>query len=359
MIPTKALLLFFFIQDKIQNSSRFVSFFMAQLPAQIRALIPGDSGQIEDMKVVNLPTPKPGKGEVLVRVFAAGVNRVDVLQRQGIYPLPSGTTPVLGLEAAGEICAVGEGVFRWKLGDQVMVLVAGGACAECVVVPEGQCLPVPANSTMIEAAALPEAVVTVWSNIFEIGRMKSGETALIHVGSGGVGIIALQMVKAFGGIGITTVSTDKKAEMCRKVGASLAINNTTHNYVKEIKAFTKDKGVDVVLDVLGGEYINWNLEIMAHHGRHMSIAAHRGLKNELDIRIMMKKFLTLTGSTLRVRSKAEKARLMREVEAHVMPLLNAGKIKPVIYQSFPMEKAAEAHKCMESGEHIGKIVLTV
>jgi NADPH2:quinone reductase len=225
---------------------------MTQLPAQIRALIPGDSGKAEDLRIVNLPTPKPGKGEVLVRVFAAGINRVDLLQRTGVYPVPKEAPPTLGLEAAGEICAVGEGVGRWKLGDQVMVLVVGGACAECVLVPEGQCLPVPTNFSMIEAAAVPEAAATAWAYLFEAGKLQPGESVLIHMASGGVGAFSIQAVKAFGAIPIVTVSNDDKAEICRRLGAVLAINHQTQHFVKEIMAFTKDEGVDIVLDVLGG-----------------------------------------------------------------------------------------------------------
>jgi NADPH2:quinone reductase len=332
---------------------------MAQLPAQIRALMAGDSGKVEDLHIVNLPTPKPGKGEVLVRVFAAGINRADIMQRSGLYPPPKGAPFTLGLEAAGEICALGEGVARWKLGDQVMVLVSGGACAEFVLVSEGHCLPIPTHFSMIEAAAVPEAAITVWAYMFEAGRLQPGESVLIHMASGGVGTFAIQAAKAFDCIPIATVSSDKKAEVCRSIGAALAINMRTQNYVKEIKAFTKDKGVDVVLDVLGGAYVPMNMEALAKHGRHVGIAAQQGLVSEIDFRVLVKKRLVLTAGTLRHRKAHEKTRLMGEVEAHILPLLNTGKIKPIIYQSFPLEKAAEAHKCVESGEHFGKIVLTV
>jgi putative PIG3 family NAD(P)H quinone oxidoreductase len=330
-----------------------------KLPSRMRVLAVGAAGTPDALHIADAPTPQVKPGEVLIRVFAVGLNRADILQRQGKYPPPPGASPILGLEVAGEICALGQGVMRWKIGDRVMALLAGGGCAECVSVSEFHCLPVPDYFSMEEAAATPEAVTTVWANLFEAGGLKRGEIALIHGGSSGIGTFAIQMAAAFEALPVVTVSSEEKAEKCRELGAMLAVNYKTHDFVKEIFTFTKDRGVDVVLDMVGGEYLPRNIQVLTKNGRHVSIATQHGVKGELDIRTVMAKRLTITGSTLRGRDAAEKARLLREVEAQVLPQLLSGRVKPVVFQSFPLEKAGEAHKLMESGAHIGKIVLTV
>lgn len=294
------------------------------------------------------PTPVPGPGEVLIRVQAAGVNRPDILQRLGKYPPPPGITDIPGLEVAG---------VREDTGEKICALLAGGGYAEYAVAPEGQCLPVPKALSMIEAAALPEAVFTVWNNLFLRGGLQAGETALIHGGASGIGTTAIQMAKAFGSRVIVTAGSDEKCDACRKLGADLAVNYKTSDFVGEIKKFRD--GADVVLDMVGGDYISRSIEIMNPDARHVSIAYLNGAKAEINISTIMQKRLTLTGSTLRNRPLEEKAALAREIREKVWPLIEAGKIRPVIFKTFPLAEAAAAHAALERGNHVGKIVLSV
>lgn len=294
------------------------------------------------------PKPTPGPGEVLIRVQAAGVNRPDILQRLGKYPPPPGITDIPGLEVAG---------IREDTGEAVCALLSGGGYAEYAVAPEVQCLPVPENLSMEEAAALPECVFTVWNNLFLRGLLKNGETVLIHGGASGIGTTAIQMAKAFGARVIVTAGTEDKCTACRKLGADLAVNYKTSDFVDEVKKFCG--GVDVVLDMVGGDYVPRSIEIMNPDGRHVSIAYLNGAKAEVHIPAIMQKRLTLTGSTLRARPAEEKAALARDIKEIVWPLIGAGKIRPVIFKTFPLAEAAAAHEALEKGDHVGKIVLEV
>lgn len=302
--------------------------------------------------------PQPGAGEILIKVAAAGVNRPDVMQRQGLYPPPPGASDIPGLEIAGEVAALGAGVKRWKTGDRVMALVSGGGYAEYCVAHETHALPV-SGLPMVEAAAIPETYFTVWHNMVERGGLKKGETFLVHGGSSGIGTTAIQLAKTFGAKVITTAGSPEKCEACRKLGADLAINYKTEDFVAATKAATGDKGADVILDMVGGDYIARNYEAAAVEGRIVQIAFQGSPKATVDFRRIMLKRLHHTGSTLRSRSVPDKAAIARAVEDNVLPLLAAGKVKPIIYKTFPLKQAAEAHALMESSAHIGKIVLTL
>jgi NADPH2:quinone reductase len=305
------------------------------------------------------PVPQLGEGEVLVKVAAAGVNRPDVLQRQGFYPPPKGATDIPGLEIAGEVVALGPGATRWKVGDKVMALVVGGGYAEYCPAHESHCLPVPAGLSLEAAAAIPETFFTVWYNTFERGGLKAGETLLVHGGSSGIGTAAIQLAKAFGAKVITTAGSLEKCEACRKLGADLAINYKTEDFVAATKAATGGKGVEVVLDMVGGDYIERNYEAAAVEGRLVQIAFLGSPKATVDFRRIMLKRLTHTGSTLRARSVPDKGKIARAVEQHVLPLIAAGNVRPVMDSTFPLREAAAAHARMETSAHIGKIVLKV
>jgi NADPH2:quinone reductase len=304
------------------------------------------------------PVPTPGEGEVLVKVAAAGVNRPDVMQRQGLYPPPPGAPDIPGLEIAGEVAALGPGVKRWKVGDRVMALVIGGGYGEYCLAHGSHALPV-SGLTMVEAAAIPETFFTVWHNAFERGGLKSGETLLVHGGSSGIGTTAIQLAKALGSRVITTAGTEEKCAACRKLGADVAINYKRQDFVAETKQATGDKGADVILDMVGGDYIARNYEAASVEGRIVQIALQGGPKAEVNFMRLMLKRLHHTGSTLRARSVADKAAIARAVEDNALPLIVAGKVKPVIYKTFPLDQAAAAHALMETSAHIGKIVLTV
>jgi NADPH2:quinone reductase len=305
------------------------------------------------------PVPQPGDGEVLVKVAAAGVNRPDVMQRQGLYPPPKGAPDIPGLEIAGEVVAVGPGVRRWKVGDKVMALVVGGGYAEYCLAYEGHCLPVPASLSMIEAAAIPETFLTVWHNAFERGGLKAGETLLVHGGSSGIGTTAIQLAREFGARVITTAGSPEKCEACRKLGADPAINYKSEDFVAVTKAATGGHGADVILDMVGGDYIARNYEAAAVEGRVVQIAFQGSAKATVDFHRIMLKRLHHTGSTLRARSVADKGKIVRAVEEHVLPLIAASRVKPVIDSTFPLAQAAAAHARMETSAHIGKIVLIV
>ena len=312
-------------------------------------------GGPEVLKPVTIPVPVPGKGEVLVRVKAAGVNRPDVLQRQGGYPPPPGAPDTPGLEIAGEVVALGEGAKRFEAGDRVCALVPGGGYAQFAVVHEDNALPVPPGLSFTEAAAIPETFFTVWTNVFDRGRLKEGETLLVHGGSSGIGTTAIMLGKAFGAIVAVTAGSEEKCEACRGLGADLAINYREQDFASVLP----EKGVkpDVILDMVGGDYVAKNLKVAAMHARIVMIAFQKGSRFEADWLPIMLKRLTFTGSTLRPRSVAEKAEIARALERRVWPLFGAAQLKPIIYRTFPLREAAAAHALMESSEHIGKIVL--
>jgi NADPH:quinone reductase len=330
---------------------------MPALPAEITVIAIRAPGGPEMLVPEPRPLPQPAEGEVLVKVAAAGVNRPDVAQRQGNYPPPKGATDIPGLEIAGEVVALGPGVRRWKLGDKVMALVVGGGYAEYCLAHESHCLPVPAGLSMVEAAAIPETFFTVWHNTFERGRLAAGETLLVHGGSSGIGTVAIQLAKAFGARVVTTAGSAEKCEACRKLGADVAINYKTEDFVTATKAATAGLGAEVVLDMVGGDYIERNYEAAAIDGRIVQIAFLGSSKATVDFRRLMLKRLTHTGSTLRARSVADKAAIARAVEDRVLPLIAAGKVKPLIDSTFPLREAAAAHAKMEASTHIGKIVL--
>jgi NADPH2:quinone reductase len=296
---------------------------------------------------------------VLVKVAAAGVNRPDVLQRMGHYPPPKGASDIPGLELAGEVVALGAGVTRWKVGDKLTALVTGGGYAEYCVVPEPQALPVPAGFSMAEAAAMPETFFTVWHNVFERGALKSGESILIHGGSSGIGTVAIMLAKAFGARVFATAGSGDKCDACKKLGADVAINYKTEDFVAVVKQATDNAGVNVILDMVGGEYVDRNYQCAAVEGRIVQIAFLNSPKATVDFRQMLQKRLTHTGSGLRPRSVADKGKMARAMEEKVWPLLNAGKVRPVIDSTFPLAEAARAHARMETSQHIGKIVLTL
>ena len=319
----------------------------------------GKGGPADAMKPAEGPMPQPQAGEVVVEVHYAGVNRPDVLQRSGSYPPPPGVSSILGLEVAGRICAVAPDVTQWKIGDLVCALTPGGGYAEYCAVPAPHCLPIPKGLSVKEAAALPENFYTVWANVFDRGRLKAGETFLVHGGSSGIGLTAIQLAKAFGATVYTTVGSKEKAEFCRKMGADAAINYREQDFVAEVSQLTNKKGVDLILDMVGGPYIEKNFKSLALEGRLVQIAFLQESKVALDFLPIMIKRLTFTGSTLRPRTVAQKAAIAQDLLKRVWPLLESGKVKPVIHATFPLKDAKLAHQLMESSKHIGKIMLEV
>ncbi len=316
-------------------------------------------GGPEVLKPATLPVPSPKEGEILVEVAAAGVNRPDVLQRQGGYPPPPGAPDTPGLEIAGTVVARGPNARRFKAGDAVCALVAGGGYAHYAVVAEANALPVPKGLSMVEAAGLPETFFTVWTNVFDRGRLKAGEVFLCHGGSSGIGTTAIQMAKAMGARVFATAGSDDKCRACEALGAERGINYRTEDFVAVVKEASGGKGADVILDMVGGSYVARNVQAAARDGRIVNIAFLQGSKVEIDLMPVMLKRLYLTGSTLRIRSVAEKAEIARALEEKIWPLIEAGKIRPQIFKTFPLEQAAQSHALMESSAHIGKIVLTM
>jgi NADPH2:quinone reductase len=332
---------------------------MPSLPAEMTVIGIREPGGPHVLVPEQRPLPRPGAGEVLVKVAAAGVNRPDVMQRLGLYPPPPGASDIPGLEIAGQVIALGPDATRWKLRDEVMALVSGGGYAEYCVAHESHCLPIPEGITLVEAAAIPETFITVWHNVFERGRLAAGETLLVHGGSSGIGTTAIQLAKAFGARVIATAGSTEKCAACRKLGADVAINYKTEDFVTASKAATGGKGADVILDMVGGDYIARNYEAAAVEGRIVQIGFQAGSKATVDfVRIMLKR-LTHTGSTLRSRSVADKGAIARALEARVLPMITAGRVKPVIDSTFALADAAAAHTRLETSGHIGKIVLTV
>ena len=319
----------------------------------------GRGGDADVLRLAERDLPEVGAGEVLIRVAYAGVNRPDVLQRAGSYPPPRGASPHLGLEVAGVVAAVGQGVPEWQKGDRVCALVNGGGYAEYVAAPAGQVLPVPAGLSMAQAAALPETVLTVWANVVERGRLQAGETLLVHGGTSGIGMAAIQIAKALGARVFCTVGTPEKAGAAQKLGADAAIDYRRRDFMVEVSKLTEGRGVDVILDMVGGPYIERNLRSLALEGRLVQIAFMQTAKVEVDWMPLMLRRLTFTGSTLRARSAEEKARLSRAVQDNVWPMVEDGRVQAVIDRVFPLDSAAEAHRRMESSDHIGKILLAV
>jgi len=329
------------------------------IPNSMTAIAITEYGGPMVLKPEERPVPRPKPGEILIKVKAAGVNRPDVSQRKGHYPPPPGASDLPGLEAAGEVVAVGADVSRWQIGDSVTALTAGGAYAEYCVAHESNALPVPHGYTFTEAAAIPETFFTVWHNVFQRGGLREGETFLVHGGTSGIGTAAIQLAKAFGARVFATAGSDAKVETCRKLGADVAINYKTQDFVAAVRDATDGNGVDVILDMVGGSYIDRNFSAAAMDGRVVQIATLGGVQSEINARSLMMKRLTYTGSTLRPRTIEFKGRIAAELEAQVWPLLASRQISPVMDTIFPLREAWRAHERMEEGDHIGKIVLDV
>jgi NADPH:quinone reductase len=332
---------------------------MADLPKTMTAIEIPVPGGPEALVPGERPVSQPAKGELLIEVAAAGVNRPDILQRQGGYPPPKGASDIPGLEVSGHVAALGEGVTGFAVGDAICALLAGGGYAEYAAVPALQCLRVPKGMGMVEAAAIPETFFTVWTNVFERGALAPEETFLVHGGTSGIGTTAIQLAHVFGARVFATASGPEKCKACRELGAEIAIDYRKEDFVEVVKDATDGRGADVILDMVGGDYVARNLKSLALEGRLVQIAFLKGSKVELDLLPMMLKRQFITGSTLRPRSAAQKGAIATALKTRVWPLLEAGKVKPVIYRTFPLADAAEAHRLMETNKHIGKIVLTV
>ena len=330
---------------------------MENIPESMNYIQIEENGDPDVLKLSSQSVPDPGLDEVLIRVAAAGVNRPDIMQRKGLYPPPPDATDVPGLEVSGTVVKKGKNVAEPEVGSQVCALVSCGGYAEYCLASASICLPVPKKISLQHAAGIPETFFTVWTNVFERGQLKSGETLLVHGGSSGIGTTSIQLGKAFGATVYTTAGTLEKCEYCKNLGADAAINYNENDFEAEIKTLTENRGVDVILDMVGGPYFPKNIKILAVQGRLLQIALMQGYKAEVDFRPLLMKRVTLTGSTLRPRSVKEKAEIARALRKKVWPLMDSGTIRPIIHQTFPLEKAADAHQLMESSNHIGKILL--
>jgi NADPH2:quinone reductase len=328
-------------------------------PLSMRAIAISEPGGPDVLVVEDRPVPVPGEGEILIAVAAAGVNRPDVMQRKGQYPPPPGAPDIPGLEVSGVVARVGAGVDRWSEGDQVVALVAGGGYAEYCVAHEGHALHLPEPLTLVEGAGLPETTFTVWHNVFQRGALRRGEWLLVHGGTSGIGTTAIQLAKAFGAFVAATAGSDEKCRAAKRLGADLAINYKKEDFVEAVREATGERGADVILDMVGGDYLDRNANAAAAEGRIVMISTLAGPKTTIDLRKIMQKRLVLTGSTLRPRPAAFKAELARSIEEAVWPVIAQGRYKPVIDKLVPLEDAVEAHRRIEGGEHIGKIILTV
>jgi putative PIG3 family NAD(P)H quinone oxidoreductase len=315
-------------------------------------------GPPEVLQPVERPRPEPRPGEVLIRVEAAGVNRPDIMQRLGKYPPPPGASDIPGLEISGHIVEI-SGQGRWTVGDHVCALVAGGGYAEYCSAPAVQCLPRPTGMDAVHAAAVPETFFTVWTNVFQRGHLQPGETILVHGGTSGIGTTAIQLAKVFGCTALATAGSDEKCQACRELGAAVAINYRTEDFVSAARTATDGRGADVILDIVGGDYVPRNIECLALNGRLVQIGLIGGSRAQMDMRAVLQKRLTITGSTLRARTVKEKGALAHDVETHIWPLLSAATVGPIVHATFPLRRAADAHHLLESGSVIGKIVLTV
>ena len=329
-----------------------------QIPSTMRAIEITEPGGPEVLCIGERPVPEPGEGEVLVKVAAAGINRPDVMQRTGKYPPPPGASDIPGLEIAGTVVALGPEASGVQEGDSVCALVAGGGYAEYCPAPASLCLPVPEGLDSVQAAAIPETFFTVWTNVFDRGRLAGGESLLVHGGSSGIGTTAIQLAKAFGSTVYVTAGSDEKCQACTDLGADAAINYKTEDFVERISELTNERGVDVILDMIGGDYLPRNLKSLAVEGRIVQIALQGGPKVQMNLLPIMLKRLTLTGSTLRPRTVAQKAMIAHSLREKVWPLIESGKVRPIIHATFPLAQASDAHRMMESSQHIGKIVLS-
>ena len=329
-----------------------------KIPKTMRAIEIAEAGGPEVLRVREFPVPEPGDGEVLIKVSAAGVNRPDVMQRLGLYPPPPGAPDIPGLEVAGTVVTLGANASGVQEGDAVCALVIGGGYAEYCVTPASLCLPIPENLSAVQAAAIPETFFTVWTNVFDRGRLASAETLLVHGGSSGIGTTAIQLAKAFGAKVYVTAGSAEKCQACRELGADAAINYRDEDFVERISELTNERGVDLILDMIGGDYLPRNLKCLAVEGRIVQIALQGGPKVEMNLLPIMLKRLTLTGSTLRPRTVAQKAMIAHSLREKVWPLLESGQVRPIIHATFPLAQASEAHRMMESSQHIGKIVLS-
>lgn len=332
---------------------------MSNIPAEMTVTEIAAPGGPEELKSARRPTPTPGEGEVLVRVAAAGVNRPDVMQRQGRYPPPPGASDLPGMEISGEIVQLGSEVSGLALGDRITSLLPGGGYAAYAVAAAPLCMPIPAGLTMVEAAAIPETYMTVWTNLFERGGCKAGDTVLVHGGTSGIGTTAIQLAAAWGARIFATAGSPQKARFCENLGAERGIDYRTEDFVAVIREATQGYGIDVTLDIVAGSYVQRNLDVAAVDGRIVTISMLGGSRAEINMNTVLPKRLTLTGSTLRARTVAQKAAVANAMRRNVWPLLAAGRVKPVIHQTFPLARAADAHRLMETSSHIGKIVLTM
>jgi putative PIG3 family NAD(P)H quinone oxidoreductase len=331
---------------------------MTAIPGSMRSIDITASGGPEVLQLATRPVPRPGPGEVLIRTVAAGVNRADLLQRQGHYPPPPGASPILGMEVSGYIAELGtETTSRWQAGDAVCALLSGGGYAEYCAVPEGQCLAVPTGVPIRDAAGLPEATITVWANLFEPRRLFRGDLFLVQGGASGIGTTAIQMARAFGARVATTAGSDEKCSFCLSLGAEVAANYRTQDWAAELAHWSQPHGIDAILDMVAGDYFPRHIALLASGGRLVHIATSHGSQVTTDLRAVMMKRLLITGSTLRSRSIEEKSSLARGVEKEVWPLFTSGQLRPIIDRAFPLEQAAEAHRWLETGQHTGKIIL--
>jgi putative PIG3 family NAD(P)H quinone oxidoreductase len=330
---------------------------MNNIPQSMNYIQIEKHGDPEVLKLHSMPVPEPGPGEVLIKVAAAGVNRPDVMQRKGLYPPPPGATDVPGLEVSGTVVSGGQNVSKPPINSEVCALVTCGGYAEYCLAAASICLPVPEKISLVNAAGIPETFFTVWTNVFKRGQLKAGESLLVHGGSSGIGTTAIQLGKAFGATVYTTAGTSDKCEFCNNLGADAAINYREQDFSEEIKRLTEGKGVNVILDMVGGPYFPKNIRLLADEGRLVQIALMQGSKAEVDFRSLLLKRVTLTGSTLRPRSVEEKTKIAQALQKNVWPLLESGAIRPIIHQTFPLKQASEAHRLMESSAHIGKILL--
>ncbi|MBT5086175.1 MAG: NAD(P)H-quinone oxidoreductase [Deltaproteobacteria bacterium] len=330
---------------------------MNNIPQSMNYIQIEKHGDPEVLKLHSMPVPEPGPGEVLIKVAAAGVNRPDMMQRKGLYPPPHGATDVPGLEVSGTVVSVGQNVSEPTINSEVCALVTCGGYAEYCLAAAPICLPVPEKISLVNAAGIPETFFTVWTNVFERGQLKARESLLVHGGSSGIGTTAIQLSKAFGATVYTTAGTSEKCEFCENLGADVSINYREQDFSEEIKRLTEGKGVNVILDMVGGPYFPKNIRLLADEGRLVQIALMQGSKAEVDFRSLLLKRVTLTGSTLRPRSVEEKTKIAQSLQKNVWPLLESGAVRPIIHQTFPLKHASEAHRLMESSAHIGKILL--
>ncbi len=332
---------------------------MSESEKTMRAIVVEYPGDADALRLAEVPRPVPGPGELLIKVAAAGVNRADIAQRKGHYPAPAGISTILGMEVSGSVTALGTNVGGWKIGDTICALLGGGGYAEYCVVPQGQVLPIPEGVSITDAGSLPEAAFTVWANLFDTQMLRARDSFLIQGGSSGIGSFAIQAARFMGARVVTTAGSAEKCDFCRELGAEAAWNYKTENWVAAAWAWSEGKGIQVILDMVGGDYFGKHIELLAQRGRLIHIATTKGAEVQLDLREVMRKRLIVTGSTLRSRRPEEKSILREGVEAKLWPAIASGAIRPIVHATFPLAEAAEAHRLMESSTHLGKIVLTL